>query len=129
MTGGETRTADAVVIVRPPVEVLTRAETLPLTPGKQAALWIALRREMGCLEEVEVKVEGLPDGVKLVEPLTLKDGQDDGLLAAGDGRIGQAVGDVDGGDGRGDGEDAEGECPGRVAESADDRDAIGRKIG
>ena len=80
MTGGKAQTTDLVVIVRAPVEVLTRAETIAMKPGGSAEVWVGLRREVGCLEEVELKVEGLPRGVKLAEPLTLKEGESEGVL-------------------------------------------------
>lgn len=80
MTGGKWHPTAVVVIVRAPVEVLTRAETIAMKPGGTAELWVALRREVGCLEEVELRVEGLPEGVKLTEPLTLKGGEVEGIL-------------------------------------------------
>ncbi len=80
MSGSKTHASDVVVIVRAPVEVLTRAEMIVLKPGGSAELWVALRREVGCLEEVELKVEGLPRGVKLAEPVTLNEGGSEGLL-------------------------------------------------
>ncbi|HEY2158545.1 MAG TPA: hypothetical protein VGH33_23145, partial [Isosphaeraceae bacterium] len=80
MTGGRTHTAEAVVIVRPPASLLSRAETIALKPGSSAELWVGVRREVGCLEEVEIRVEGLPPGVTLAGPLTLKEGESEGVL-------------------------------------------------
>jgi hypothetical protein len=80
MSGGKPNVVELVVIVRAPVEVLTRAEEVTLRPGGSAKLWVALRREVGCREEVEVKVDGLPRGVKLAGPLTLGEGETEGEL-------------------------------------------------
>ncbi len=80
MTGGRRHTSEAVVIVRPPATLLNRAETVALRPGGSAGLWVGLRREVGCVEEVEVRLDGLPAGVKLAEPVTLKEGENEGVL-------------------------------------------------
>jgi hypothetical protein len=80
MTGGRTQTAEAVVIVRPPASLVNRAETIALKPGGSAGLWVGVCREVGCLEEVEVHVKGLPQGVTLAGPLTLKEGETEGVL-------------------------------------------------
>lgn len=80
MTGGASHASEAVVIVRPPVELLTRAGAIELKPGGAAEVWVGVRREVGCLEEVEVRAEGLPRGVKLAGPLTLKEGETEGTI-------------------------------------------------
>ncbi len=80
MTGCRTRTSEALVIVRAPATLVNRAETIALKPGGSAGLWVGLRREVGCLEEVDVRLEGLPPGVKMTGPLTLKEGETEDVL-------------------------------------------------
>ena len=71
LTGNEPITREVAVIVRPPVEVLTRREPIALKPGGMRSIWVGLRRELAAAVEVELKIEGLPSGVKLKRPVTL----------------------------------------------------------
>ncbi len=129
MTGCSTRSAEAVVIVRPPAALLNRAETITLGPDGSAGLWVGVRREVGCLEEVEVRVEGLPPGVKMAEPLKLREDGDRGPPPAEDGSERCPADDRDHCAGRGERADATGRGRDRVGKSTDDRRGSGRMIG
>jgi hypothetical protein len=66
MTGGKPQHRQVVVIVRPPVEILNRSEPITIKPGGTAEFWVGLRREIGAeTAEVDLKLEGLPRGVKM----------------------------------------------------------------
>jgi hypothetical protein len=73
--GVKKMTSEVSVIVKPPLEILVRAEEIALKPGGSAAIWVALRREKGAEVDVDFKVEGLPRGVKVAEPVTLKEAE------------------------------------------------------
>ncbi len=73
LSGGKPVTREVSVIVRRPIEVLIRPEPITLKPGEDRTVWVGIRREPGATAEVELKVEGLPRGVKLKVPVTLKE--------------------------------------------------------
>jgi hypothetical protein len=81
MTGGKPQRREVVVIVRPPVEVLNRSEPIAIRPGGTAELWVGLRREIGAeTAEVDVKLEGLPRGVKMKGTTTIRAGESEALV-------------------------------------------------
>jgi hypothetical protein len=81
MSGGKPQRREVVVIVRPPVEVLNRSEPIAIKPGGTAELWVGLRREIGAeTAEVEVKLEGLPRGVKVKGTATIPANQSETLV-------------------------------------------------
>jgi hypothetical protein len=73
ITGGTPVTRNVSVIVRRPVEVLLAPAPITLKPGGSKSIWVGVRREAGTKAEIELKAEGLPDGVKLKEPVTLNE--------------------------------------------------------
>lgn len=56
---------EVAVIVRPPVRVTARSEALALPPGGSASLWVGVEREGAYSGPVELRVTGLPQGVKM----------------------------------------------------------------
>ncbi len=72
-TGGSKQTREVSVIVRAPVEALVRDEPIAIKPGGKATFWVGLRRARGAEVDVDLKVEGLPRGVKQVDVPTLKE--------------------------------------------------------
>jgi hypothetical protein len=81
MSGGKPQRREVVVIVQPPVEVLNRSEPIAIKPGGIVELWVGLRREIGAeTAEVEVKLEGLPRGVKVKGTATIPANQSETLL-------------------------------------------------
>jgi hypothetical protein len=62
--GGSTTTKEVVVEVKSPIEVRPGAERIFLKPGDQATFKVDLVRSPGFEGEVEIKLEGLPRGVK-----------------------------------------------------------------
>jgi hypothetical protein len=81
MTGGKPQSRDVLVIVRQPVEVLVRTGPIAMKPGGTAELWVGLRREIGAESpEIEIKLEGLPDGVKPSGPATIRENEAETLI-------------------------------------------------
>ncbi len=62
---------EVTVVVKAPIEVRTAAEAIFLNPGDGATIPVEVRREPGFDGEIELKVEGLPRGVKLARGVTL----------------------------------------------------------
>jgi hypothetical protein len=73
-SGGPTTVREVVVEVKSPIEVRPAAEAILLKPGDNATLKVDVRREPGFDGEVELKLEGLPRGVKAGKGLTLGPG-------------------------------------------------------
>jgi hypothetical protein len=63
------------VEVRVPIEVRPRSESIFLSPGDSATIPIVIKRESGFDGEVEMKLDGLPRGVKLAGPVTVATGK------------------------------------------------------
>jgi hypothetical protein len=62
------------VEVKAPIEVKSPAEAIFLNPGDTAKVAVEIVREKGFDGEVEVKLEGLPRGVKAGKGITLATG-------------------------------------------------------
>ena len=63
------------VEVRVPIEVRPKTESVFLAPGDSAQIPIEVKRQEGFAGEVEMKLEGLPRGVKLAGPVTVLAGK------------------------------------------------------
>src|SRR5206468_3417483 len=72
--GGPTTVREVTVEVKVPIEVRPAAEAIFLRPGDGATFKVEVRRESGFEGEVELKLEGLPRGVKLAKGVTLGPG-------------------------------------------------------
>jgi hypothetical protein len=72
--GGSTVEREVMVEVKAPIEVRPLAESIFLRAGDNATLGVEVRREPGFDGEVEMKLEGLPRGVKAGKPITLTAG-------------------------------------------------------
>jgi hypothetical protein len=75
LPGRPTMTKEVSVEVKPPIEVRPSTETIFLKPGDQATFRVVIRREAGFDGEVEIKIDGLPVGVKTVGNLELGPGK------------------------------------------------------
>jgi hypothetical protein len=73
--GGPTSTKEVTVEVKVPIEVRPSAETIYLRPGDQATFSVEIKRETGFDGEVEIRLEGLPRGVKPPKNLELAPGK------------------------------------------------------
>jgi hypothetical protein len=73
-SGGPTTVREVTVEVKVPIEVRPAAEAIFLGPGDGATFKVEIRREAGFEGEVELKLEGLPRGVKLARGVTLGPG-------------------------------------------------------
>ncbi len=62
------------VEVKAPIEVRPAAESIFLNPGDSATFKVEVRREAGFDGEIELKLEGLPRGVKLAKGVTFNPG-------------------------------------------------------
>ena len=69
--GGSPTVHEVTVEVKAPIEVRPAAEGIFLRPGDGATFKVEVRREAGFEGEVELKLEGLPRGVKLAKGVTL----------------------------------------------------------
>jgi hypothetical protein len=78
--GGRPMVRVASVEVRAPIEVRPRAETVFLAPGDSATIPVEVRREAGFEGQIELKLEGLPRGVKLDQPVAISTGQTSAML-------------------------------------------------
>ncbi len=72
--GGSKSTHEAKVEVRAPVEVEAPSGDILVRPGDSATLAIKIRREAGFDGEVDLKLEGLPRGVKVAKSVTIAAG-------------------------------------------------------
>jgi hypothetical protein len=72
--GGTTVEREVTVEVKAPIEVRPAAEAIFLNPGDNATFAIEVVREKGFEGEVELKLEGLPRGVKAAKGVTLGPG-------------------------------------------------------
>ncbi len=72
--GGPTVEREVTVEVKVPIEVRPAAETIFLKPGDNATFAVEVVREKGFEGEVELKLEGLPRGVKAGKGITLAPG-------------------------------------------------------
>jgi hypothetical protein len=68
------------VIVRAPIRVSARAEALALPAGGSASLWVSVEREAGYAGAVEVRVSGLPQGVRMASRLVIPPGETGGMV-------------------------------------------------
>jgi hypothetical protein len=71
---GKTVKREVTVEVKAPIEVKALAESIFLNPGDNATLPVEIAREKGFEGEVELKLEGLPRGVKAGKTITLAGG-------------------------------------------------------
>ena len=72
--GGSTVVHEVTVEVKEPIEVRPAAEAIFLAPGDGATFKVEIRREAGFDGEVELKLEGLPRGVKPPKGITFGTG-------------------------------------------------------
>jgi hypothetical protein len=72
--GGSPVVREVDVEVKSPIEVRPSAESIFLKPGDGATFKVEIRRETGFEGEVELKLEGLPRGVKLAKGITFNSG-------------------------------------------------------
>jgi hypothetical protein len=75
------------VVVRPPITVRARSDSIQLTPGGNATVWVGVQREWGFFGPVDLIVEGLPPGISSEGKLTIsseQDGMEVKLVMAGD---------------------------------------------
>ncbi len=79
--GGSRSVHEVTVEVRAPVTLEAPASDLFLRPGDTLKLAIKLRRQAGFDGEVELKLEGLPRGVKVAKAVTIPAGADSGEVA------------------------------------------------
>ncbi|HWE39725.1 MAG TPA: hypothetical protein VG406_24460 [Isosphaeraceae bacterium] len=74
--GEEVVNREVALVVRPPIEVHVAPGPIALTPGGQAKVFVAVRREPGFAGPIDLRAERLPEGVKLVGNPRLTPGQD-----------------------------------------------------
>jgi hypothetical protein len=72
--GGPRSTKEVMVEVKAPIEVRPAPGTIFLKPGDQANFQVEVKREEGFQGEVELKLEGLPRGVKPPKLIELASG-------------------------------------------------------
>jgi hypothetical protein len=72
--GGSASVKEVTVEVKAPIEVRPAAETIFLRPGDQATFKVDVKRQPGFEGEVEIKLEGLPRGVKAPRSIELGSG-------------------------------------------------------
>ena len=72
--GGPKTVREVVVEVKAPIEVRPAADAIFLKPGDNATFKVEIVREAGFDGEVELKLEGLPRGVKSPKGMTLGPG-------------------------------------------------------
>jgi hypothetical protein len=56
--------SDVAVVVRPPFALRVRPEPLTVAPGGMASFWVGVQREPGFHGPVELRLSGLPVGLK-----------------------------------------------------------------
>jgi hypothetical protein len=64
-TGSPAVVREVAVIVRPPIRVHSRPDPIALSPGASARIVVGIGREPGYDGPVELRVEGLPEGVRV----------------------------------------------------------------
>lgn len=74
--GGKPSAREVEIDVRAPVHVDTSKGSIALAPGGTAMLAISVRREAGYGGPIDVRLEGLPKGVKAAGPLRLAPNED-----------------------------------------------------
>jgi hypothetical protein len=70
--GGDTIVKTVTVDVKAPIRVEAKSESIRIADGGKATLWVVVRREEGYTGRVDLAVNGLPPGVRVLNAQPLK---------------------------------------------------------
>ena len=79
-TKGEESVRDVAIVIRAPIRVSAQRVPVILQAGGSAELWVSVQREEGYSGPVELKVAGLPQGVKVAGRVVVPAEENGGTL-------------------------------------------------